>query len=225
MIAQFAQISDEEFELLTIQGIIDRGLYNNFNTGANNDYNYFTFSNGELRVSNSQFVIYIMVRFFGYDEEHNSVTLSDFRLESFYPVTSLRSDIAETTLLSKESLSVNDEALSSVDVSLTLRGDDNLATYSDLSYFKVILGTSTSYVTNNDKEINASLIGQENNFEKMLSLSEISYIYNDYLLLTNFRIVGNELRFNISAQSTKFQNVVGEAIKIQYAFKIPFSQK
>ena len=215
-----AQISDEEFELLTIQGIIDRGLYNNFNTGANNDYNYFTFTNGELRVSNSQFVIYIMVRFFGYDEEHNSVTfVRFFRLESFYPVTSLRSDIAETTLLSKESLSVNDEALSSVDVSLTLRGDDNLATYSDLSYFKVILGTSTSYVTNNDKEINASLIGQENNFEKMLSLSEISYIYNDYLLLTNFRIVGNELRFNISAQSTKFQNVVGEAIKIQYAFK------
>lgn len=215
-----AQISDEEFELLTIQGIIDRGLYNNFNTGANNDYNYFTFSNGELRVSNSQFVIYIMVRFFGYDEEHNSVTfVRFFRLESFYPVTSLRSDIAETTLLSKESLSVNDEALSSVDVSLTLRGDDNLATYSDLSYFKVILGTSTSYVTNNDEEINASLIGQENNFEKMLSLSEISYIYNDYLLLTNFRIVGNELRFNISAQSTKFQNVVGEAIKIQYVFK------
>ena len=215
-----AQISDEEFELLTIQGIIDRGLYNNFNTGANNDYNYFTFTNGELRVSNSQFVIYIMVRFFGYDEEHNSVTfVRFFRLESFYPVTSLRSDIAETTLLSKESLSVNDEALSSVDVSLTLRGDDNLATYSDLSYFKVILGTSTSYVTNNDEEINASLIGQENNFEKMLSLSEISYIYNDYLLLTNFRIVGNELRFNISAQSTKFQNVVGEAIKIQYVFK------
>ena len=209
------QLKEEEFKNLKLQDVA--GLHDNFYADENN---YFTFTNGELRVSNSQFVIYIMVRFFGYDEEHNSVTfVRFFRLESFYPVTSLRSDIAETTLLSKESLSVNDEALSSVDVSLTLRGDDNLATYSDLSYFKVILGTSTSYVTNNDKETNASLIGQENNFEKMLSLSEISYIYNDYLLLTNFRIVGNELRFNISAQSTKFQNVVGEAIKIQYAFK------
>lgn len=215
-----AQISDEEFELLTIQGIIDRGLYNNFNTGANNDYNYFTFTNGELRVSNSQFVIYIMVRFFGYDEEHNSVTfVRFFRLESFYPVTSLRSDIADTTLLSKESLSVNDEALSTVDVRLSLRSDDNLATYSDLSYFKVILGTGTSYVTNGNEEIDGSLIGQENNFDNMISLNEISYIYNDYLLLTNFRVVANELRFNISAQSTKFQNVVGEVVRIQYAFK------
>ncbi len=215
-----AQIGDEEFEMLTIQDIIDRGLYNNFNTGANNDYNYFTFSNGELRVNNAQFVIYIMVRFFGYDDAHNAVTfVRFFRLESFYPVTSLRSDIADTTLLSKESLSVNDEALSAVDVRLSLRSDDNLATYSDLSYFKVILGTGTSYVTNGNEEIDGSLIGQENNFDNMISLNEISNIYNDYLLLTNFRVVANELRFNISAQSTKFQNVVGEVVRIQYAFK------
>lgn len=210
-----AQMKDEDFAKLVIEDL-DR-LYEGFRVEENT---YFTFTNGELRVSNSQFVIFVMVRFYGYDDAHEEVTfVRFFRLESFYPVTSLRSDIADTTLLSKESLSVNDEALSQVDVSLSLRNDDNPATYSSLAYFKVTLGTETSYLTNSDEEVNYTLSGQENNFENMLSLDQITYIYNDYLLLTNFRIVNNELRFNISAESTKFQNVVNEVVRIQYAFK------
>lgn len=212
-----AEIAEEDFVGLTISDIVDRNLINNFINGANT---YYTFSNGELSVRNIQFTIFIMVQFYGYDENHNDITIVRFfKLESFYPVTSLRSDIADTELLSWETLSNQDEELSQVDVSVTLRNDDHPATYADLSYFKVILGTGTSYASNNNEVADITLQGEQNNFENMVSLADVSYIYNDYLLLTNFRVINNELRFNIRAQSTKLQSVVNEIVSIQYTFK------
>ena len=212
-----AEIAEEDFVGLTISDIVDRNLINNFINGANT---YYTFSNGELSVRNIQFTIFIMVQFYGYDENHDDITIVRFfKLESFYPVTSLRSDIADTELLSWETLSNQDEELSQVDVSVTLRNDDHPATYADLSYFKVILGTGTSYASNSNEVADITLQGGQNNFENMVSLADVSYIYNDYLLLTNFRVINNELRFNIRAQSTKLQSVVNEIVSIQYTFK------
>ena len=212
-----AEIAEEDFVKLSIEQIVDGKLIGNFINVANT---YYAFSNGELSVRNIQFTIFIMVQFYGYDENHDDITIVRFfKLESFYPVTSLRSDIADTELLSWETLSNQDEELSQVDVSVTLRNDDHPATYADLSYFKVILGTGTSYASDNNEVADITLQGGQNNFENMVSLADVSYIYNDYLLLTNFRVISNELRFNIRAQSTKLQSVVNEIVSIQYTFK------
>ena len=206
-----------EFNNLATSNLVEiyNANSNSFSTGASNN---FAFLNGRLYVENAEFVTYIMVQFFGFDNDHNEVTLVRFfRLEGFYPVTSLRSDNSNVGLISSESLSGEDEGLSTISVRLTLRNDDNPATYADLSHFKVVLGSGTSYVVNDDAEQSGTLTA--NDFENMISLDKISYIYNDYLILTNFRVVNNELRFDITAESTKFQSFVNEIVQIRYQFK------
>lgn len=206
-----------EFNDLSTSNLVEiyNANSNSFSTGASNN---FAFLNGRLYVANAEFVAYIMVQFFGFDNDHNEVTLVRFfRLEGFYPVTSLRSNNSNVELISSESLSGEDEELSTLSVRLTLRSDDNPATYADLSHFKVILGSGTSYVVNDDAEQSGTLT--VNDFENMISLDKISYIYNDYLILTNFRVVNNELRFDITAESTKFQSFVNEIVQIRYQFK------
>ena len=206
-----------EFNDLSTSNLVEiyNANSNSFSTGASNN---FAFLNGRLYVENAEFVAYIMVQFFGFDNDHNEVTLVRFfRLEGFYPVTSLRSNNSNVELISSESLSGEDEELSTLSVRLTLRSDDNPATYADLSHFKVILGSGTSYVVNDDAEQSGTL--RTNDFENMISLDKISYIYNDYLILTNFRVVNNELRFDITAESTKFQSFVNEIVQIRYQFK------
>ena len=69
-----AEIAEEDFVNLSIEQIVDGKLIGNFINGANT---YYTFSNGELSVRNIQFTIFIMVQFYGYDENHDECCDAD----------------------------------------------------------------------------------------------------------------------------------------------------
>ena len=172
---------------------------------------YFSYTNGQFKVSDKEFVVYVMVVFNGYNELHQDLNLVRFfRLESFYPVDSLRSDITDLELYSKESLSVSDENLSYANVNVTLRLDGKLPTYSDLSYFSISLGNGT-YCKGED---------ESGTFKERASLTCVS-IYNDYVSLSNFRVDERTgvLSFRISANSTRLQSRVRDVITLYYNFK------
>ena len=217
---ELLDMEEDEFKSLNVADILNHN--NAFTSEGITDY--FTYNNGVLSLNDSEFVVFVKVEFYGYDSNHNDVTLVRFfKLESFYPVTILRSNVSDVNLLSHQSLAEGDEELSQVDVTLTLRSDSKVTTYASedehLSYFKIILGAETSYVVNNDNLANGTLEDENNSFENMLSLYDISYIYNDYLYLTNFRLVGgNTFRFNIRAESTNFQNHVNDVVMIEYSY-------
>ena len=180
-------------------------FYNSFLTQNNT---YFTYTNGQLRVSDSEFVVYVMVVFDGYDADHENLSMVRFfKLESFYPVSSLRSDLTDLHLYSKESLSASDESLSYADVSVSLRLDAKVPTYDDLEYFSIKLGNGTYCKDENES---GTLVD-----EACLTCVNI---YNDYLSLSNFRVENGVLKFRVNATSTQLQFNVRDIITIYYNF-------
>ena len=180
-------------------------FYNSFLTQNNT---YFTYTNGQLRVSDSEFVVYVMVVFDGYDADHENLSMVRFfKLESFYPVSSLRSNLTDLHLYSKESLSASDESLSYADVSVSLRLDAKVPTYDDLEYFSIKLGNGTYCKDENES---GTLVD-----EACLTCVNI---YNDYLSLSNFRVENGVLKFRVNATSTQLQFNVRDIITIYYNF-------
>ena len=209
-------------------------IFNNLNPYVDNTYtydfttennSYFTYSNGYLRVASDQgeFVIYVAVIFNGFDEDHNELSLVRvFKLESFYPVTSLRSDVTDSVLYSRESLSSSDESLSYVDVVVSLRVDKNEPTYTDLSNFSISLKNGITNVEADVEEGQTCEVDAYGNITKAYLNSNT--IENEYVILSGFEIrqldqtsLGpNALAFRITAKSTQFNSSWDEIINLVY---------
>ena len=175
------------------------------------DYSeYFTYANGQIRTQNSDFIVYVAVIFHGFNESHENLSLVRlFRLESFYPVTALRSDVTDAELYARESLGEEDEDLSNIDVQISMRLDREIPTYSDMEYFSIAFASNST-----TGELNYISITDENNAVKSIIQNE-----NGSLRLTAFNINSNRLTFNIQAESTLFSSELSETIYIRYSYK------
>ncbi len=211
--------SDEEKQEIfeNLNPYIDAYNYN----FSSNENTYFTYSDGKLKVNDSEFVVYVAVIFYGFDEEHNEFNLMRiFKLESFYPVTSLRSNISDVTLYSFESISSNDDR-SQVKVSVNLRLDKEKPTYNDLSNFSISLRNGILSVRNTDEE----LIERDDNGNILsVGLTRETIIENDFVTLTGFSLVKydqtstgeNVIEFNIQTKSTQFNLSWVEIVNLNY---------
>ena len=201
---------------------LDDSYVYNFTTENNN---YFTYTNGYLRVASEQgeFVVYVAVVFNGYDENHEELNIVRiFKLESFYPVNSLRSSVTDTSLYARESLSSTDEDLSYVDVYVNLRLDKNEPTYKDLSNFSISLRNGITNVVANEEE--GQTYEVDGNGEITRAFLNSSTIENEYVILSGFEIrqadqtsLGpNALMFRITAKSTQFNSNWSEIVNLVY---------
>ena len=175
------------------------------------DYSeYFTYANGQIRTQNSDFIVYVAVIFHGFNENHENLSLVRlFRLESFYPVTALRSDVTDAELYARESLGEEDEDLSNIDVQISMRLDREIPTYSDMEYFSIAFASNST-----TGALNYISITDENDAVKSIIQNE-----NGSLRLTAFNINSNSLTFNIQAESTLFSSELSETIYIRYSYR------
>ncbi len=187
---------------------------NDLNTIALNYYRYFEDNNGlyftinesRLSLTDNAFKGYVCVLFSGYDEEHNEIVLARFfALESFYSVRYLSSDVKTALLYTTETLSQSDIGLSRVDVTVSMRPDEKVPTYSnDLSYFNF-----TSAL---------------DDFE---GTQDGNYLKNRYYEISNisFASSGRYFKFRITANSTNMQTSVRDILTISYMDENGFERK
>lgn len=187
---------------------------NDLNTIALNYYRYFEANNGlyftinesRLSLTDNAFKGYVCVLFSGYDEEHNEIVLARFfALESFYSVRYLSSDVKTALLYTTETLSQSDIGLSRVDVTVSMRPDEKVPTYSnDLSYFNF-----TSAL---------------DDFE---GTQDGNYFKNRYYEISNisFASSGRYFKFRITANSTNMQTSVRDILTISYMDENGFERK
>lgn len=133
--------------------------------------------------------------FNGFGENHEPISLVRvFALESFYAVHMLSSNVKETTLFTEETLSEQDMARSNVEITISLRADQKVPSYSNnLSAFNFISVTSP--------------------FQKTAEVWE-----NEYYVLSNFSFLngGRFLRFKVHAKSTNLQDSLDEILKVEF---------
>ena len=171
---------------------------------------YFTYANGQIRTQNSDFIVYVAVIFHGFNESHENLSLVRlFRLESFYPVTALRSNVTDAELYARESLGEEDEDLSNINVEISMRLDREVPTYNNMKYFSIAFASNST-----TGELNYISINDENGGAKSIIQNE-----NKSLRLTAFNVVNNKLYFNIQAESTLFSSELSETIYIKYSYK------
>lgn len=166
----------------------------------------FSISQDMLMVSNSSFKGYVAVIAEGYDENHEASTIVRFfGLESFYSVRYLSSNVRTTLLYTADTLSLSDINRSFVDVSISMRQDQNVPTYSDsLEYFTFTSALQDFY------EVSESRGMWKNDFYNVSSVA-----------LSNN---GRNLTFRISAKSTNLQTSVKDVLKIVYRDKNGFEK-
>ena len=183
---------EEYYASLTSEDLLE------YSASFDADYSeYFTYANGQIRTQNSDFIVYVAVIFHGFNENHENLSLVRlFRLESFYPVTALRSDVTDAELYARESLGEEDEDLSNIDVQISMRLDREIPTYSDMEYFSIAFASNSTTGAPNYISIT-----DENNAVKSIIQNE-----NGSLRLTAFNINSNRLTFNIQAESTLFSS-------------------
>ena len=215
------------------EGVDTEAIFNNldpYRDGYNynfitNNNNYFTYSNGYLTVASEQgeFVIYVAVIVQGYDENHDELNLMRiFKLESFYPVNSLRSNVTDARLYASESVSSTDANLTYTDVSVSLRLDKSAPTYIDLSNFSISLRNGITNVVS-DEEDGLTYDTDSNGNITRAYLNSVT-IENEYVTLSGFELVYadqtsqglNSLRFRITAKSTEFNSVWNEIVNLTY---------
>jgi len=158
----------------------------------------FSISKDMLSVTNTAFKGYVAVLIEGFNENHETITLVRFfALESFYSVRFLSSNVRTTLLYTADTLSLNDINRSIVDVSISMRQDDNVPTYSDsLSYFTFTSALQDFYDVSAGKTL----------------------WKNDYYTVSNVSLANNgkNLTFRISAKSTNLQTSVKDVLRIVY---------
>lgn len=196
---------EEYYASLTSEDLLE------YSASFDADYSeYFTYANGQIRTQNSDFIVYVAVIFHGFNENHENLSLVRlFRLESFYPVTALRSDVTDAELYARESLGEEDEDLSNIDVQISMRLDREIPTYSDMEYFSIAFASNSTTGAPNYISIT-----DENNAVKSIIQNE-----NGSLRLTAFNINSNRLTFNIQAESTLFSSELSETIYIRYSYR------
>lgn len=162
------------------------------------DAGYFSITRDMLTVSNRPFKGFVAVLVEGYDENHEAVTLARFfALESFYSVRFLSSNVRTTLLYTADTLSLSDINRSVVDVSISMRQDDNIPTYSDsLDYFTFTSALQDFY------DVSAGKTMWKNDF----------YTISNVTLANN----GKNLTFRITARSTNLQTSVKDVLRIVY---------
>lgn len=101
------------------------------------DGTLFNIDQNKLVLQDNAFKGYVCAMFNGFNEQHENVSLVRFfALESFYSVRYLSSNVKTTLLYTTETLSLTDISRASIDVSISLRPDEKVPTYSnDVSYF------------------------------------------------------------------------------------------
>ncbi len=202
---QNPNVDEDDYSSLTSEDLLE------YSASFDADYSeYFTYANGQIRTQNSDFIVYVAVIFHGFNENHENLSLVRlFRLESFYPVTALRSNVTDAELYARESLGEEDEDLSNIDVQISMRLDREIPTYSDMEYFSIAFASNST-----TGALNYISITDENNAVKSIIQNE-----NGSLRLTAFNINSNRLTFNIQAESTLFSSELSETIYIRYSYK------
>lgn len=184
------------------------------NAGIENYYQYFdlkdgmafSISDGRLVLTDNAFKGFVCVLFAGYNEEHKEVTLARFfYLESLYSVRFLSSNVKTTLLYTTETLSLADIDRSTTNVTISMRADEKVPTYSNnLQYFSF-----SSAVM--DFQVNESR----------------DYWYNDYYEISDiaFTSSGRYLKFKLTANSTKLQTSVKDILTVSYRDENGFARE
>lgn len=184
------------------------------NAGIENYYQYFdlkdgmafSISDGRLVLTDNAFKGFVCVLFAGYNEEHKEVTLARFfYLESLYSVRFLSSNVKTTLLYTTETLSLADIDRSNTNVTISMRADEKVPTYSNnLQYFSF-----SSAVM--DFQVNESR----------------DYWYNDYYEISDiaFTSSGRYLKFKLTANSTKLQTSVKDILTVSYRDENGFARE
>ncbi len=192
-----------ELDRLANEAITNGDLSVVANTGAfmhfdEIDTGYFSISSDLLTVSNRPFKGFVAVLVEGYNENHETITLARFfALESFYSVRFLSSNVKTTLLYTADTLSLSDMSRSIVDVTISMRQDDNIPTYSgSLDYFNFTSALQDFVDVSGNKTM------LKNDF---YTISNVSFANN-----------GKDLTFRITARSTNLQTSVKDILKIVY---------
>lgn len=197
---------DQEIERLANEAIANGDLsliansdaYMYFRDMAEITDGYFSITGNRLTVSNRPFKGFVAVLAEGYDENHEEITLVRFfALESFYSVRYLSSNVRTTLLYTADTLSLSDISRSYVDVSISMRQDDNIPTYSNsLDYFNFSSALQDFYDVTETK----------------------TFWKNDFYSVSNVMLANNgkNLTFRISAKSTNLQTSVKDVLRIVY---------
>lgn len=184
------------------------------NAGIENYYQYFdlkdgmafSISDGKLVLTDNAFKGFVCVLFAGYNEEHKEVTFARFfYLESLYSVRFLSSNVKTTLLYTTETLSLADIDRSTTNVTISMRADEKVPTYSNnLQYFSF-----SSAVM--DFQVNESR----------------DYWYNDYYEISDiaFTSSGRYLKFKLTANSTKLQTSVKDILMVSYRDENGFARE
>ena len=169
-----------------------------------NLYNYFddvdtrklTISTNKLVAFDNQFKGFVAVLFGGYNELHQEKTLVRvFSIESFYSVRYLMSNVRTTLLYTVETLSEEDMSRSYVDVTLTLRPDAKVPTYSNILENLHISSSNVPLTGENET-------GLENAYYKVSAIG--------------FSVDNKSIRFRITAYSTNMQTSFKDSLRISY---------
>lgn len=174
----------------------------------------FSIDNNVLVLNNNNtFKTIVAVVFNGYADKNEGEELKIskivryFTLESFFSVKYMLSDVTRKELFTTETLSIDEESRSRVDVTISLRPDENVPTYSNsLSYF----------VFKSDKKFKVG-----SNLQTEFNASEGNYVQNDFYSISNIRLDqnGRFLKFRIVANSTKNQTQINDILTIRYQDK------
>lgn len=174
----------------------------------------FSIDNNALVLNNNNtYKTIVAVVFNGYADKNEGEELKIskivryFTLESFFSVKYMLSDVTRKELFTTETLSIDEESRSRVDVTISLRPDENVPTYSNsLSYFAF----------KSDKKFKVG-----SNLQTEFNASEGNYVENDFYSISNIRLDqnGRFLKFRIVANSTKNQTQINDILTIRYQDK------
>ena len=176
-----------------------------FNCFSDIDGTLFGINTQRLTLRTTAFKGYVAVLFHGFNDNYQSQTLVRvFALESFYSVRAVLPSVRYAQLYTTETLTTSDEDLakSRINVTITLRTDDNIPTYTnDLSYFTF---TSTQDAFRED---NAS-----GYFDRPELKQNAHYTVDSIKYISGGRV----LSFTVIANSTQFDFVFNDILTISY---------
>ena len=195
--------------------VLNLDLYGNFMTLEEFEalgQTYFSVSANKLVLNDKEFKGIVCVVYNGYDNAHDARTvLRFFTIESFYKVTHLSSNVETAKLYTTETLSETDMARASVFVTLTLRNDGKVPTYTnDLSLITFISA-------NNEASGNAYPF-ENGSDDGSFNANQATLTSNGFYTISDigFALSGRAFKFKITANSTKLQGQVRDILKIVY---------
>jgi len=164
----------------------------------NLDNSLFRLTDSRLTLTDNAFKGYVCVLVGGFNEQHENITVARFfALESFYSTRYLSSNVQTTLLYTTETLSVSDINKSRVDVTISMRPDEKVPTYSNIL-------TNFTFESAIEDFVYAS--------EDGTTLKNSFYTLSDL----SFANQGRFLKFRITANSTNLQTSVRDILSVTY---------